>query len=158
MNFLDVEIDEALFKKLVIASLVLICVYMAFTMSSLLVFKTYTLGANTSANDETIKTHIDSILVDKKKIEITGWAYDEDEPIQIFNSNFVIKNQETDKMYLMRTSMEKKEELEPLGYANAGMHSQCLRLGLPKGKYQIYVLYKNDGKDILADTLIPFEI
>ena len=46
MNFLDIEIDEALFKKLVIASLVLICIYMAFTMSSMLVFKTYTLGAN----------------------------------------------------------------------------------------------------------------
>ncbi len=158
MNFLDIEIDEALFKKLVIASLVLICIYMAFTMSSMLVFKTYTLGANTSANDESINTHIDLLSIDGKKIEITGWAYDKDQPIKKVNSSFVLKNQETDKMYLMRTVMEKNEGLEQIGYANAGMHAQCLRLGLPKGKYQIYVLYKNDGQDILADTLIPFEI
>ncbi len=59
MDFLNIEITENRFKILLIASLIFIFVYMAFTMSSLLVFKSYKLGAHTSVNDEEIRTHID---------------------------------------------------------------------------------------------------
>ncbi len=158
MKFLDIEINEMIYKRLILAIIILIIVYMAFTMSTLLVFKTYTLGPSTSENDETIRTHIDSLIVDNKKIEITGWAYKEGQTVEMVNSNFILKNQDTGKMYLMKTVMEKNASLAEIGCGNAGLHAQCLRLGLPKGKYQIFVLYRNDGEDILADTLIPFEI
>ena len=59
MKFLDIEIDEKMFKNLIIMAIVFIIIYMAFTMSSLLLFKSYTLGPNTSVNDEDIRTHID---------------------------------------------------------------------------------------------------
>lgn len=158
MEFLNIEIDEAMFKKLIISSFILIFVYMAFTMSSFLIFKSYTLGPNTSVNDEEIRTHIDSLDVEKKKIEITGWAYKEGDRIGKINSSFVIKNQETGKMYLMRTKAYNNHNLNGTGYEEAGIHAQCLLIGLPKGKYQIFVLYRNNDQDILADTLIPFEI
>ena len=29
----------------------------------------------------------------------------------------------------------------------AGMHAQCLKFGMPKGWYDIYVLYQNDGEE-----------
>ena len=159
MNFLDIEINGTLLKKIIIASLILICVYMALTMSSLLIFKTYTLGQNNSVDDNNkVKTHIDLLAVEDKKIEITGWAYKEGEKIETVNSNFVLKNQDTGKMYLMRTVMEENDFVEEMGYSHCGLHAQCLKLGLPKGRYQIFVLYKNNDEDILSDTLIPFEI
>lgn len=159
MKFLEVEIDEIIFRRLVITALILIVLYMAISMSSILILKNYTLGPDTSANDEGINTKVDSLEgIGSKKIEITGWAYREGDKIETINSNFVLKNQDTDQMYLMKTVMEKKDTLEGTGYENCGLHAQCLTLGLPKGRYQIYILYRNNNEDILADTLIPFEI
>ena len=157
MDFLDIEIDEILIKKLIIAVIVFIVIYMAFTMSSLLIFKSYSLGANTSVNDEEINTHIDSLKVTGKKLEISGWAYKEGEEIKTVNSSYVIKHQETGKMYRMRTQMEENPNVEQQ-YKLAGIHAQCLLFGIPKGEYQILVLYRNNNEDILADTLIKFEV
>lgn len=158
MKFLDIEIDEKLFKKIIIGCVIFIVIYMAFTMSSLLIFKSYTLGPNTSVNDEDINTHIDVLEISRKKLEIAGWAYKEGEKIEKVNCSYVIKNQDTGKMYLMRTKMEKNKNISDEGYEDAGIHAQCLLFGIPKGKYQILVLYRNNNEDILADTLIPFEI
>lgn len=159
MDFLDIEINEAVFKKVIIASVILLVIYLALTMSSLLVFKSYTLGADTSVNGEDINTHIDLLEPDGKKIEISGWAYKEGEEIGNVNCNYVLKNQETGKMYLMRTKMEENINLlDDEEHKMAGLHAQCLKFGLPKGWYDIYVLYQNDGEDILAFTLISVEI
>lgn len=154
MDFLDIEINEKMFIKLIIISIVLVIVYLAFTMSSILIFKSYTLGPNTSVNDENINTHIDVLEHDNKKIEIAGWAFKEGEPITSVNSNYVLKNQDTGKMYLMRTQMEENINIEEEEYKLAGIHAQCLLWGIPKGKYDIYVLYRNGTEDILANTLV----
>lgn len=159
MEFLNIEINEEKFKKIIIISIVFVIIYLAFTMSSLLVFKSYTLGPNTSVNGEDINTHIDVLEPTNKKIEIAGWAYKEDEPIGKVKCNYVLRNQETEKMYLMRTQMEKNINL--VGdddHEMAGIHAQCLLFGVPKGVYDIYVLYQNDGEDILASTLISVEL
>ena len=158
MKFLDIEMNEKLFKKLMIAAIVLIVVYMAFTMSSLLIFKSYTLGSNTSVNDEKIRTHIDILEPSSKKIEIAGWAYKEGEAIKTVNSNFVIKHQETGKMYMMKSKMYKNTNIQEEMYQLGGLHAQCLTIGIPKGQYQILVLYQNNSENILADTLITFEV
>ena len=158
MDFLDIEINEKLFTKILIWSIIFIIIYLAFTMSSLLIFKSYTLGPNTSVNDEGINTHIDILEHDSKKIEIAGWAYSEDEPIGIVNCNYVLKNQETGKMYLMRTQMEENINIKEEEHKMAGIHAQCLLFGIPKGTYEIYVLYQNDSKDILSSTLISVEL
>lgn len=159
MDFLDIEINEVLVKKIIIVAIVLLIIYLAFTMSSLLVFKSYTLGANTSVNGENINTHIDLLENEGKKIEIAGWAYKEGEEVGIVNCNYVLKNQETGKMYLMRTKMEENVNLlEDEEHKMAGIHAQCLKFGLPKGWYDIYVLYQNDNEDILAFTLISVEV
>lgn len=159
MDFLDIEITESLVKKLIIASLVLLIIYLAFTMSSLLVFKSYTLGPDTSVNGEEINTHIDLLEPEGKKIEISGWAYKEGEEIGKVKCNYVLKNQETGKMYLMRTKMEENINLlNDEEHKMGGLHAQCLKFGVPKGWYDIYVLYQNDGEDILAFTLISVEL
>ena len=158
MEFLNFEINEKTFRNIAIGIGIIIIIYMAFTMNSLVVLKSYSLGATTSVNDEEIRTHIDSLDVGQKKIEITGYAYKEGESIESVDSYFVLKNQDNEKMYLMKTVMEKKQELKEIGCENAGLHAQCMLFGLPKGRYQIMVLYRNNNEDILADTLIPFEI
>jgi hypothetical protein len=158
MEFLNIEINEVRFKKILVVSIILIIVYLAFTMSSLLVFKSYTLGPNTSVNSENINTHIDVLEAEGKKIEIAGWAYKEGEAIGTVKSSYVLKNQETGKMYLMRTQMEENINIEEEEHKMAGIHAQCLLFGIPKGWYDIYVLYQNDSEDILAFTLISVEI
>ena len=159
MDFLDIEINEKLFIRILIVSIIVVIMYLALTMSSLLIFKSYKLGPNTSTNDEGINTHID--LLEKtgsKKIEISGWAYKEGESIGKVKCNYVLKNQETGKMYLMRTKMEKNININEEEHKMAGIHAQCLLFGMPKGMYDIYVLYQNDSEDILAFTLISVEI
>ncbi len=158
MKFLDIEIDEKMYIKLIISVIVFIIVYMAFTMSSFLIFKSYILGPNTSVNDEDIRTHIDMLEVSNKKIEISGYVYKEGEEIKSVNSNYVIKHEETGKMYLMRSKMEENHNVENEMYTLSGIHAQCLLFGMPKGQYQIFVLYRNNGDDILADTRITFEL
>ncbi len=158
MEFLDIEIDEKIFKRLIIIAIIFIIVYMAFTMSSLLIFKSYTLGPNTTVNDDEIRTHIDILEPKGKKVEIAGYAYKEGEEIKTVNSSYVIKHQDTGKMYLMKTQMEENRNVEDEKYTLGGMHAQCLLIGIPKGQYQIFVLYRNNNEDILADTLITFEI
>ena len=158
MNFLDLEIDGKIYIRILIIFIVLMITFLALIMSSLLIFNSYKLGPNTSVNDEQINTHIDILEKDGKKLEIAGWAYKEGEAIGYVNSNYVIKNQETGKMYLMRTQMEENGNIQEEEHKMAGLHAQCLLFGLPKGSYDIYVLYRNDKEDILANTSITVEI
>lgn len=158
MEFLDIEITEKLYIKILIIFIALIIVYLGLTMSSLLIFKSYTLGPNTSVNDEGINMHIDRLEAKGKKIEIAGWAYKEGEPITSVNSNYVLKHKENGKMYLMRTKMEENINLTDEDVKMAGLHAQCLLFGIPSGTYDIYVLYQNGENDILANTLISVDI
>lgn len=158
MEFLNIEITKTRFIRILIVSIILVIVYLAFTMSSLLIFKSYKLGPNTSVDDREINTHIDLLEHDGKKIEIAGWAYKEGEPIGTVNCNYVLKHQETEKMYLMRTQMEENINITEDEHKMAGLHAQCLLLGIPKGWYDIYVLYQNDSEDILSFTLISVEL
>ncbi len=166
MEFLNIEINEKIFIKILVISIALVITYMAFTMSSLLIFKSYTLGPNTSVTsiepehstefvpEGKISAHIDLLEVDSKKIEIAGWMFVEGQELKTFNSSFVLKNQETGKMYLMRTQMEDNINLVDEEHKPYGIHAQCLLFGIPKGRYDIYVLYRNNDEDMLVNTLI----
>lgn len=158
MDFLDIEITKKMYVKILISFILLVIIYLAFTMSSLLIFKSYTLGANTSVNDEKINTHIDILEKSNSKIEIAGWAYKEGEKITTVNCNYVLKNQETGKMYLMRTKMEENINLSDPNIKLAGIHARCLLIGIPSGRYDICVLYKNAEEDILANTSIYVDL
>ena len=160
MEFLNIEINEKFFIKILVISIALVITYMAFTMSSLLIFKSYTLGPNTSVTsiepehstefvpEGKISAHIDLVEVDKKKIEIAGWMFVEGQELKTFNSSFVLKNQETGKMYLMRTQMEDNINLVDEEHKPYGIHAQCLLFGIPKGRYDNY------DEDMLVNTLI----
>lgn len=158
MDFLDIEITEKLYIKILLVLILLVVIYLALTMSSLLIFKSYTLGATTSVNDEEINTHIDLLEPQGKKIEIAGWAYKEGDEISTVNANYVLKHQETGKMFLMRTKMEENVNLSDSEIKQAGLHAQCLLFGIPSGRYDICVLYQNGEEDILANTSIYVDL
>ncbi len=172
MGFLDTEINKSLYIKILIVSIVLVIVYLALTMSSLLICKSYTLGPNTEVlsidpknsieevEDGEISAHIDLIEHKKngKTVEISGWAFREGSELDSINASYVLKHQETGKMFLMRTQMEENINLVEDKHKKAGLHARSLVLGMPKGAYDIYVLYHNDSEDILAFTLISFEL
>lgn len=172
MGFLNTEINKSLYIKILIVSIVLVIVYLALTMSSLLICKSYTLGRNTEVlsiepensieyvDDGKISAHIDLIEHEKngKTIEISGWAFREGADLNSINASYVLKHQETGKMFLMRTQMEENINLVEDEHKKAGLHARSLVLGMPKGAYDIYVLYHNNGEDILAFTLISFEL
>ena len=170
MDFLDIEINEKIFIRILIISIVLVIVYLGLTMSSILMFKSYTLGPNTEVSSidfENAKedvpegeysAHIDLLENDGKKLEIAGWIFKQGAELKTFNSSYVLKNQDTGKMYLMRTQMEENINLVEEEHKNAGLHAQCLLVGLPKGTYDILVLYRNNGEDMLISTLIPVQI
>ena len=54
--------------------------------------------------------------------------------------------------------MEDNINIEDENLKKAGIHAQCLVLGIPRGWYDIYVLYQNGEEDILANTLISVEL
>lgn len=158
MDFLDIEVNEKMFYRILIISIIVIIFYLSLSMASILFFKSYKLGPNTTVSNEDINTHIDVLEVSHKKIEIAGWAYKEEEPIEVVDSSYVIRNQETGKMYLMKTKMEENINLKGTDMEMAGIHAQCLLIGIPKGKYDIYVLLKDKDKETLANTLISVDI
>ena len=153
----SITMTKSLYIKILVASIILLVIYLAFVMSSFLFIKPYTLGAETSVDDQKIITHIDVLEKDGKKLEIAGYAYEDGVPLETINSSFIIKNQETGKMYRMRTQMEDNINV-PEEYSSAGIHAQCFLFGIPKGTYDIYVLYQNNDNNILTYTLISFDI
>lgn len=157
MDFLDLEIDKSTFIKILIGLLICILIYIALTMSSLLVFKSYKLGPNTLIEDNVLNTHFDVLEISNKKIELSGWAYKEGETLGKVNSNYILRNKETGKMYLMRTKMVENGNVDE-EYKLSGMHAQCLLVGIPKGNYEFLVLYQNGDNDILTSTNIEREI
>lgn len=65
-------------------------------------------------------------------------------------------------MYKLRTVMK---QIEPLTLVdgqynclNCGMYTKSLIVGLENGQYDLCILYKNDGEDILTYTGINVEI
>lgn len=162
MKFLDIEIDEVLFKKLIIASLILIFIYGVLTVVSYSVMEPYTLGTETTVNADEIKTGITVLEQGTKRLKIEGWAYKTGQSIKTFNSSFVLKNKETGKMYLIKTAMETVEELrlvdENHDCSRAGMSAECLIAGLDRGTYDICVLYQNDNENIFAETAITIQV
>jgi len=156
MKFLDIEIDEKIFKMLVIASMILIFLYVIFTLISFSMVKPYSIEKNTIIYTENFKTEISLIHQGNLRLEIIGWAYKEGQSIETFESCFVLRNKDSGKMHIMKTQMKEVKELELIdslyNCSIGGMHAQSFLLGLKKGEYDICILYKNDSESSLIET------
>ncbi len=160
MKLLEVEVNQKSYIKILFVCIILVILIIALYYASLLTYKSYTLEEGTIIADigeQNMSVHIDSMPVQNDKVEIVGWAYKENEKIKTINSSYVLKNEETDQMYILRTRYEENLNV-PEEYSNSGIHTRFITKNMPNGRYDIYVLYKNNNNNILAKTGIYIDI
>ena len=163
INKLDIEISEKLYKNLLIFLIIIILVYIAVTFFSFAIPQKYKMEKNiVMDNDGIIKNGINMLKKGKNRLTLSGWAYKTGQDVKIFNSHFIIKNKQTDKMYILKTTMNIIDQLnnvdEIYDCSKCGLDSQILIFGLKKGAYELYILYENDNENLLVNTGINFEI
>lgn len=156
ISWLDVEIEGKVYKKIMIAGIVICIVYLLITFMSFALPRVYHLDKNTKMDTEhTVKNGILNLYRGSLRLEISGWAYKEGQSIETFKSSFILKNRENEKMYLLKTGLELVEENQFVnGYEclKSGLKSESIVLGLPNAGYDLYILYQNDGENLLVDT------
>lgn len=160
MKLLDLEVNEKSYIKILSALILVVIVILVIYYISLLTIKPFTLEEDTVIADieeQDMNVHIDILEKQGKKVEITGWAYKENEKIKTINSNYVLKNQETGKMYILRTRYENNINV-PEEYEISGLHSRFILGNLESGRYDIFVLYKNNNNNIFAKTGVHLDI
>ena len=156
ISWLDVEIEGKVYKRVMIAGIVICMIYLLITFMSFALPSVYHLDKNTKVDTEhTVKNGILHLYRGSLRLEISGWAYKEGQAIENFKSSFILKNRENEKMYLLKTGMELVEENQFIdGYEclKSGLKSESIVLGLPNAGYDLYILYQNDGENLLVDT------
>lgn len=156
ISWLDVEIEGKVYKRVMIAGIVICMIYLLITFMSFALPSVYHLDKNTKVDTEhTVKNGILNLYRGSLRLEISGWAYKEGQAIENFKSSFILKNRENEKMYLLKTGMELVEENQFIdGYEclKSGLKSESIVLGLPNAGYDLYILYQNDGENLLVDT------
>lgn len=160
MKLLDLEVNQKGYIKILCFCILIVLLILVMYYVSLLTYKPFTLENDTvvaDINKENMNVHIDILEKQGNKVEIAGWAYKEEEKIKTINSNYVLKNQETGKMYILRTRHEDNINV-PEKYKISGLHSRFILGNLESGRYDIYVLYKNNNNNILAKTGVYLDV
>ena len=125
------------------------------------VLKPYHMGVDTKLSEGEI---VQGVVFEQgsRMLEISGYAYKKGQKIERFDSDFVLKNIETGKMYKMNTTMVKNHDLMSVDgmydCSNAGMTAKAFISGLKEGIYEICIIYGNDGEDIFSSTGVMVEI
>lgn len=160
MKLLELEVNQKNYIKILCVCIILVVIILALYYASLLSYKSYELEDETIIADigqENMSVHIDSMDYQNGKGEIVGWAYKEDENIRTINCSFVLKNEENGKMYILRTRHEENLNV-PEEYSVSGIHTRFIAKNMQNGRYDVYVLYKNNNNNILAKTGIYLDI
>lgn len=156
INWLNAEVEGKVYKRIMIVGIIVSIIYILLTFMSFALPRVYHLGKNTKIDTEhTVKNGILNLYRGSLRLEISGWAYKEGQSIETFKSSFILKNRKNEKMYLLKTGMELVEENQFVdGYEclNSGLKTESIVLGLPNAGYDLYILYQNDGEDLLVDT------
>lgn len=161
MKLLELEINQKNYIKILSACIVFVIILLAIYYFSLLTYKNYELEDGTTIADigeQNMSVHIDSMNYAKGKGEIVGFAYKEGEKTKTINCSYVLKKEDSEKMYILKTRYEENINV-PEEYAdNSGIHTRFISKGMEKGRYDVYVLYKNNNNNILAKTGIYLDI
>lgn len=163
MDKLDIEIEGKIYKRLFIIGIVAVICYVAITVLSFAIPRVYILDKNTVVDTEgSVKNGINTLYRGSLRLEIAGWAYKQGQDIKTFDSCFLLKNKGTERMYMLKTGKQYMTDLHVVegGYnaLNSGLYSQSIVLGLKDGEYELLILYKNDGENLLVDTGVTVEI
>lgn len=160
-ELLDVEVNEKIFKNLVIVAMIIIILILIAVFLNYGIMWNYKVPDDiTTKNNGEVEYKIESISTGRKYIEITGWAYKTGQNIGYFDNRIVIRNEETHKYKVMSTKMQIVEEFfsidDQYDCRRAGLYAKGIAIGLEEGLYQIFIEYKSDGENILVETGIYF--
>lgn len=161
MEFLDLEINQKNYIKILMLSIIFVILILAIYFVTLLFPKSFVPEEATKIvafeEEKDLIVHIDSLSPPGRKIEIFGYAYRVDESVDTVDCSYVLKNSASGKMYLLKTIHEKSVNV-PEVYPYAGMHTRFMTAFMENGNYEILVLYKNNENNVLKDTGIRFDI
>lgn len=162
INWLKIEIDEKIYKRLLLIGIVVMIAYLLITFLSFAVPRIYHIDKNTVLDTEgTVKNGINHLYRGSLRLELSGWAYKEGQDVQTFKSCYILRNKETEKMYQIRAHMKIMPELQFVdGHQclNCGIEAQSIILGLKNGVYDLYILYQNDHENLLVDTGVEVDL
>lgn len=160
MKLLELEVNKKSYITILTIFIILVVIILVGYYFSLLTYKPFKLEPETKIADigeEDMSVHIDSMNYQNGKGEIVGWAYKEGEKIKTINCSFVLKSVERDDMYILRTRHEENLNV-PKEYQISGIHTHFIAKKMPKGRYDVYVIYKNNNNNIFAKTGIYIDI
>lgn len=162
INWLDWEIEGKIYQRILFLGIGIIVIYLIVTFVSFAMPHRYKMSESTRFDTEnSVKNGIMSLYKGKHRLEVSGWAYKQGQAVKTFNSSFVLKNEENEKMYQLKTGMQEIQELQfvdNLNCLNCGLKAQSFCVGMPSGVYHLYILYQNDGEDLLVDTSQKIEL
>lgn len=161
MKLLELEINQKNYIKILCVCIAFVIILLAIYYFSLLTYNNYELEEETTIADigeQNMSVHIDSMNYANDKGEIVGFAYKEGEKVKTINCSYVLKKEESGKMYILRTRYEENLNVPEEYSDNSGIHTRFISKGMEKGRYDVYVLYKNNQNNILAKTGIYLDI
>ena len=151
MDFLDKEIDKNLCIKYLLTISVFILVLIILSAFEMLIPKRFNKDIKISDSDEYV-VNIENLNNSKIKLSISGYAFKGPDAIERYNSYYILKNEQTGKMYKLKTKMEQRGNFKGTGVEFSGMHSQAITLFMKKGKYNLYIWYDNNDENVLLKT------
>ena len=162
IDWLNFEINEKNYKKILIIGIVIILIYLIITFITFAIPSIYHMEKNTVEDTQgVIKTDVNGLYRGSFKLQISAWAYKEGQDLKTFDNYFILKSKANGKMYKIRAAKKTVPELQFVdGYncLNCGMEAQSIVLGLQDGDYELYILYKSDNENMLVDTGVNIEL
>jgi len=158
MKLLEKEVDKKTYVKVLIILIVFVLLLVVLEYVSFLKCTKFNLEKETSLEvNSKMVVHIDVLEKSGKQELIEGYAYLEGEPIETVDSYFVLKSETTGDYYKLKT-VQVRNTNAPEGYRRSGLKTRFLTSFLNAGRYEIYVLYKNNDNNLLADTGIYIDL
>ncbi len=151
MNFIDVEINKAICMRYLIGVLCLVIIFILLSAYEMLIPKRFNRDVKISDSDEYV-VNIESLNSSRIKLSISGYAFKGPDAIERYNSYYILKNNQTGKMYKLKTKMEQRGNFKGTGVEFSGMHSQAITFFMKKGTYTLFIWYDNNDENILLKT------
>lgn len=157
MKLLDFEFNEKNVIRCLIAIGIIIVLIIFFSVIEAIIPKRFKKDVEVVSSENYV-VEVDYLDNSGIKLVVSGQAYNGPEAIQRYHQYYVLKNNENNKSYILKTKMEQREHLKNTGAEFSGMHSQALTMFMPKGTYDLYVYYDTNSENILLKTDKQVEI
>ena len=157
MDFFDKEMNIKICINYLIAIFAFILIIIILSVYEMLIPKKFNKDIKIVDSDEYV-VNIESLNSSRIKISISGYAFKGPDAIERYNSYYILKNEQTGKMYKLKTKMEQRGNFKGTGVEFSGMHSQAITLFMEKGKYNLYIWYDNNDENVLLKTNTQVQI